>query len=160
TGRQSVEGDDVGEVLRRVQDGEFAPPRAIEPTVDRALEAVCLKAMARAPGDRYATPKALAEDVEHWLAGEPVSAYPEPWSDRARRWSRKHRTLVTSGAAVLLLGLMGSVGFAAVVSGKNRELARQTKRAEVREQMAIDAVKRFRDAVVEEPVLKNNRSLE
>jgi serine/threonine protein kinase len=60
TGRPPFEGDDLGEVLRRVQDGEFAPPRAIEPTVDGALQAVCLKAMARAPGDRYTTPKAMA----------------------------------------------------------------------------------------------------
>ena len=78
-----------------------------------------------------------------------------------RRWSRKHRTLVTSAAAVLVLGLMMSaVGFAAVVTAKNRELARQTQRAEAREQMAINAVKRFRDVVVEEPVLKNNPALE
>ena len=39
-----------------------------------ALEAVCLKAMALKPEDRYAAPKALAEDVERWLADEPVTA--------------------------------------------------------------------------------------
>ena len=43
-----------------------------------ALEAVCLKAMALRPEDRYASPRALADDVEHWLADEPVSALPEP----------------------------------------------------------------------------------
>ncbi len=61
---------------------------------------------------------------------------------------------------MLGLGLIGSIGFAAVVTGKNRELARQTQRAEKREQTAIDAVERFRDVVVEEPVLKNNPALE
>ena len=61
---------------------------------------------------------------------------------------------------MLLLGLLGSVGFVAVVTGKNRELARQTERAEKREQMAIKAVERFRDAVVEDQVLKNNSALE
>ena len=38
--------------------------------------------MALRPEDRYASPRALADDVEHWLADEPVSAYREPWPAR------------------------------------------------------------------------------
>ena len=53
TGRPPFEGD-VGEVLRAVQRGEFPPPRQLDPTIDPALEAVCLKAMAHRPEDRYA----------------------------------------------------------------------------------------------------------
>ncbi|MGO9922041.1 MAG: protein kinase domain-containing protein, partial [Isosphaeraceae bacterium] len=159
TGRAPFDGGGAAEVLPKVQRGEFARPRAVNPSIPKSLEAVCVKAMALKQADRYATPRALAEDIEHWLADEPVSAYREPWPDRARRWSRKHRTLVTSAAAVLVLGLLGSLGFAAVVTGKNRELARQTQRAEARERMAIKAVERFRDVVVEEWALKNNPAL-
>ncbi len=54
TGRPPFEGDDIGEVLRKVQRGDFPPPRQLDPTIDRALEAVCLKAMATEPEDRYA----------------------------------------------------------------------------------------------------------
>jgi serine/threonine-protein kinase len=160
TGRPPFTGEDAAAVLPSVQRGEFARPRAVNPSIPKQLEAICIKAMALKPGDRYATPRALAEDIEHWLADEPVSAYREAWPERARRWARKHRTLVTSAAAVLLLGLLGSVGFPTVVTAKNGELARQTERAHAREQMAIDAVKRFRDVVVEEPVLKSNPVLE
>jgi serine/threonine-protein kinase len=160
TGQAPFTGDDPAEVLRKVQRSDFASPRLVNPSIPKPLEAICLKAMALTQKDRYASPRALAEDIEHWLADEPVSAYREPWPDRARRWSRRHRTLVTSAAAVLALGLLGSVGFAAVVTGKNRELARQTQRTLVRERMAVDAAKRFRDVVVEEPVLKNNPALE
>ena len=128
--------------------------------IDRALEAVCLKAMSLKLEDRYGSCRALAEDIERWMADEPVSAYCGPWHDRARRWSRKHRALVTSAAAVVVLGLIGSVGFTAVVTAKNRALAEQSQRAEAREQMAIEAVKRFRDVVVEEPVLKNSPALD
>jgi serine/threonine-protein kinase len=160
TGRAPIDGDDAAEVLRRAQRGDFARPRAVNLSIPRPLEAICIKAMALKQADRYETPSAVADDIEHWLADEPVSAYREAWPDRARRWSRRHRTLMTSAAAVLLLGLLGSAGFAAVVTAKNHELARQTQRAEAREQMAIDAVKRFRDVVVEEPVLKNNPALQ
>ena len=46
TGRPPFEGDDIGEMLRKVQRGEFARPRQLDPSIDQALEAVCLKAMA------------------------------------------------------------------------------------------------------------------
>ena len=52
---------------------EFAPPRRVKSEVPAALEAVCLKAMARRPEDRYASPRLLADDVEHWLADEAVT---------------------------------------------------------------------------------------
>ncbi len=69
TGRPPFDGE-VFDVLRKVQGGEFAPPRRVDPSVDAALEVVCLKAMAAEPGGRYPTPKALAEDVERWMADE------------------------------------------------------------------------------------------
>jgi serine/threonine protein kinase len=130
TGRSPFEGDDVREVLGRVQRGDFAPPRAIAPGIDPALEAVCLKAMAREPADRYATSRALAEDLEWWMADEPVSAWREPLSARARRWARRHRTGATSAAAALLAGLIGLLALAAVQSRYNRELKASLQRAE------------------------------
>src|SRR5262249_18606836 len=54
TGRAPFDGE-AGEVLRKVQRGEFAPPRQLDPSVDKALEAICLKAMATRPEDRYAS---------------------------------------------------------------------------------------------------------
>src|SRR5262249_47525662 len=78
----------------QVQRGTYRPPRQVRPEVPRALEAVCCKALSLEPADRYATLQALAADVEHWLADEPVSAYPEPWAARAGRWLRRHRAFV------------------------------------------------------------------
>jgi serine/threonine protein kinase/Flp pilus assembly protein TadD len=94
------------EVLRRVEAGRFPPPCQVNPAAPRALEAVCLKAMAHAPGRRYATALELAEDVERWLADEPVRAYREPRATRARRWVRRHRTLVTTLSAVLAVSVL------------------------------------------------------
>ena len=86
TGRPPFEGDDVASVLRRVQWADFTAPRKVNHTIDPALEAVCLKAMAFAPDDRYATSRALADDIERWTAGQAVSAWQEPLFRRARRW--------------------------------------------------------------------------
>jgi len=102
TGRAAFEGpgDDVLEKVRR---GDFPAPRSVRREVPRALGAICLKAMALEPEGRYATARDLADDVERWLADEPVSAYREPWHARARRWARRHRILVTAAAAAFLL---------------------------------------------------------
>src|SRR5262249_29161189 len=51
TGKTPIGEADVGEALRRVQRGEFPPPRAVRPSIPQALEAVCLKAMALKPED-------------------------------------------------------------------------------------------------------------
>jgi serine/threonine protein kinase/formylglycine-generating enzyme required for sulfatase activity len=103
-GKPPFDGE-AGEVLRAVQRGEFPAPRRLDPTIDRALEAVCLKAMAREPGERYPTARALAEDVERWMAGEPVTAWREPWTTRARRWVGRHRTGVTAAVAAAFVAL-------------------------------------------------------
>ena len=86
-----------------------------------ALEAVCLKAMAREPGGRYASPKDLADDIEHWLADRPVTAWKEPVSVRLRRWLGRHRTLMAASLAVLLTAVVGLTVSAVFLSTeKNR----------------------------------------
>src|SRR5262249_31405144 len=74
--------------------------RRVRPEVPAALEAVCLKAMALKPQDRYGSAKDLATDVERWLADEAVSAYREPWTARLGRWARRHRPAVAATAAL------------------------------------------------------------
>ena len=63
------------EVCARIGRGDFAPPREVNPQVPRALEEVCLKAMALDRERRYRTAKELADDVERWLNDEPVLAW-------------------------------------------------------------------------------------
>src|SRR5262249_12740448 len=62
------------------------------------------------------------EDIERWLADEPVSAWREPLVRRARRWSRRNRTLVTTAAAAVVVALAGTVAVLAVQTRANREL--------------------------------------
>jgi tetratricopeptide (TPR) repeat protein/tRNA A-37 threonylcarbamoyl transferase component Bud32 len=111
TGQAPFTKDAEGAVLQKVQRGEFAPPRQVHGCVPAALEAVCLKAMALRPQERYPSPQALADDLEHWLADEPVVAYREPVAVRLGRWRRRHRALVAGvTAAALALVVMGAIG--------------------------------------------------
>jgi hypothetical protein len=89
--------------MERVRRGEYPRPRAVRRDVPRALEAVVLKAMALRPGDRYPSPRDLADDIERWLADEPVTAWREPWSFRARRSLGRHRVALTAVTAALAL---------------------------------------------------------
>ena len=130
TGRPPFEGE-LGEVLRRVQRGEFPRPRRHDPSIDPALEAVCLKAAAGRPEDRYASARALADDVERWLADEPVTAWREPLSRRARRWARRHRSWVAAiGFAVVAVAVVAST--AAVAIGRSLAAERAALAAETR----------------------------
>ena len=81
----------VVEVIKQVERGEWLPPGQVNGSVPAPLDAICRKAMALRPGERYGSALALAEDVEHWLADEPVAAYAEPAGARLRRWMRKRR---------------------------------------------------------------------
>jgi len=104
TGHPPVES---GDILRRVSVGDIDPLRKHISAVPRALEAICLKALALRPENRYADAWSLAADVKRWLADEPVTARRDPLPTRAWRWVRKHRTATTAAAAVLVVGSIG-----------------------------------------------------
>ena len=124
TGMPPFEGDDVGAILRAVQKGDFVPPRQLEPAIDRALEAICLKAMAQRPEDRYGSCKALADDIERWMADESVIAWKEPWNRKLVRWLTRHRTGVTAAGAAMLMALAGLGAVSGVQARANGELKR------------------------------------
>ncbi len=130
TGHAPHRGGGTAELLRRIALGETPRARATEPSAPAALEAVCARAMARAPEQRYESAAALADDVQRWLADEPVSAYAEPLRVRVGRKLRRYRSLV-AGAAVVLLSV------AAVASVLAWRISREKDRAEAAEQVAL-----------------------
>lgn len=105
----------------------FEPPRQHKSDVPRALEAIVLKAMAKEPADRYTDAKALAADVERWIADEPVTAWREPFTIRARRWVKAHRTLVTTASSVATAAAVLIAGSAIFIAEKNRQLSRSNQ---------------------------------
>jgi formylglycine-generating enzyme required for sulfatase activity len=142
TGRAPFAEDDVGAVLGKVQRGDFAPPRQVERDAPPALEAVCLKAMALQPEARYATPRELAEEIERWLADEPVRAYREPLPARLGRWLRRHQTLTVGACALLLAGVI-ALAISTILIGKaQQETADALKKEEQARQVTAEVLKR------------------
>jgi serine/threonine protein kinase len=117
TGKAPIEKEDATEMIAAVRLGRYRKPRELAAWVPPALEAICLKAMSLHPVSRYASPTALADELELWLADEPVSAWREPWPARVARWSRRNRSLIgtaiggltaTTAAAVVIMGLVSA----------------------------------------------------
>jgi len=177
TGRPPFTGD-VVDVISAVQRGDFRPPRQLDSNIDPALEAVCLKAMALRPADRYPTPRALAEDVEKWAADEPVTAWREPVSRRTRRWARRNRTAVTAASVALVAGVVGLAAVLAVqtkakaelarslfnetkanreLAAANAELGRSQAAVQARFDLAVDAIRTFHTGVSEDFLLKEEK---
>jgi len=119
TGTGAFTGRTVKQLIEQVIAGEFAAPQQVQQHVPNALNAICLKAMALAPDQRYTSARAMAEDIEHWLADEPVLAYPESRRERFNRWFRKHQARVQAiGIAVIAVAVVSL--FAAILIDQSR----------------------------------------
>jgi tetratricopeptide (TPR) repeat protein len=147
TGQEPVTGADVGEILGKVRRGAVLPARQVKRSVPAALEAVCQKAMALRPEERYESARALADDVEHWQADEPVRAYREPWRQRAGRWMRRHRTAVTTLAAGLLA--VGGVAWWLVNEEQAARLRQEAQLERAEREKAEERAERTRQAEAE-----------
>jgi hypothetical protein len=103
-------GGPFGTLMASILHDEPPPPSRFRPDLDCGLEAICLKALAKQPGDRHPSMKAFARALEGYLAGEPaappelnvlevVAASPEGADpDAAAAPARKARTVKASPA--------------------------------------------------------------
>ena len=99
TGRAPFLSDDRANILSRVRAGDFLRPREIDSQVPKTLEAICLRAMALLPADRYPSAQAFADDVERYLAAGPAAARVERLTNPPQRglmgWAYRNRLLAT-----------------------------------------------------------------
>jgi eukaryotic-like serine/threonine-protein kinase len=134
TGRPPFQADDVLDTLVQVRQREPEPPHKVNRRVDRDLEAVCLKCLAKDPARRYPTAEALAEDLERWQAGEPTRARPLTQAARLWRWCRR-KPLAVAAAAGLLLAVLTAAGFSGWVA---RDRAARRAQAEAPVSAAVE----------------------
>ena len=140
---------DATALIDRVRLGDFPAPRKLNAQVPRALEAVCLRAMAVRPEHRYARATDLALEIERWLADEPVACYREPAPARLARWGRRHKPVV-AGAAALLLTAVAALSAGIVLVGREQRKTDAQRREAVHQRELVSQKAeslRRRDAV-------------
>jgi serine/threonine-protein kinase len=131
SGEKSMEA-----LLRRIRHEPPTRPRQLAPDAPVPLQAVCLRALAKDPADRYQSATELAQEVRRWLADEPVRAHKDAWNVRLGRWARRHRTMVASLGVFLSAIIVGLVVTTLLI---NHEKSRT-------EQARAKAVRNFRKA--------------
>lgn len=122
--QRPFDGDSKEEVFRRIRDEEPLALRRVRPRIPRELEVICLKALEKAPARRYQSAKALADDLECFLADRPIAARPPSAVTHVRKWVRRHPTTAVASGLVLA----ASVGLTAVgmeLRGERRVTAGQ-----------------------------------
>src|SRR5205823_2396716 len=113
--RPAVDGKDREEILRNIAFGEPVPPRSLDCGIPVDLETIALKALAREPADRYASPQELADDLRRSLEDRPIRAKRPTPLQRLRKWSQRHRNLVRATALFLVLAVVGLAGSAVLI---------------------------------------------
>jgi thiol-disulfide isomerase/thioredoxin/tRNA A-37 threonylcarbamoyl transferase component Bud32 len=124
-------------VILQVMHQEAPPVRQVNPRVPADLETICLKCLEKDPTKRYASAAALADDLDRFLAGEPIHARPVGRFERARKWARRR----PAAAAVLAMTALAAVALTAGGWWYNTRLQAalaESRRSEREAQLARD----------------------
>jgi WD40 repeat protein len=132
TGRPAFDDDDCVDLVRRIAAEDPEHPRRIDPNIPRDLETIVLKAMAKEPGERYATALELAEDLDRFDRGRPILGRSPGAVDRAAKWARRNRS---AAAAALILPVALAAGLSVAMIWRDGVLSRHN--AELKAALAL-----------------------
>ena len=104
-------------------------PRKYAPQLCPTLEAIILRSMALAPGERFATAAALASDLRKWATGEETETKPLSRGQRGRRWVRRHRVALTTGCLLAVFAAVAAVAMRAGDPDHQRKAASNTAKS-------------------------------
>ena len=130
-------GENRQQLLHQIIHDEPRSPRSLEKSVPVDLETIILKAVSKNPADRYGSAQEMAADLQRYLEDKPVLAKRPTLLDRARKWSRRHPSLVAAGILLLLLCIAGLLVNNRMIAGEqdktkdalNKVTAEQVKTA-------------------------------
>ncbi len=132
---QTGDGRRLADVIQETIEGRVTPPRQADRRIPKPLAAICMRALACEPNDRYKSVAALIEELERWKADQPVLAAPDSIADRLLRLARRYRAAAMSTAAALLaIAIVAAVGLMLV----NRARVHEAAARERAEALAIE----------------------
>jgi serine/threonine protein kinase len=117
------------EMLHAILEQDPEPPRRLVPTVPPELETICLKAMEKSVSSRYQTAREMADDLRRYLNDLPIVAKRPNLIQRSRKFVRRHKLLVTSITAIVLVVI--STLFTMRAQADRRRAEADRRRAEV-----------------------------
>ena len=105
-----VWGQDADEVRKMIKEDEPEPPRRRSPErrIPVELDAICMRAIAKQPDDRYGDVRGMIEDLRNFRAGRPVVAYQDSAAGFVVKWLRTHRNWLV-GLMLAGSGLLGGL---------------------------------------------------
>jgi WD40 repeat protein len=112
SGRPPFAAENVPALLRRIAEDEPASLCSVRPGVNRDLEIICLKCLQKEPAGRHASAEALANELDRWLAGEPILSRPASSAERLARWARRRPALAAALGALAMAVVLGAAGVA------------------------------------------------
>ncbi len=154
TGEFPFSGESATEIVDKVKAAHLLPPRKANREVPPPLEAIVMKAMAKDAKDRYASAHELAQEVERWMADEPVRAHKESAWARSMRWMRRNRPLVAGLGALLMTALVGLAAGLWAVGREQTRTRQELNRAEDNLKLARRAVDQCFILATRDPLLQ------
>ncbi len=142
-------GPDRQSLLHQILNDDPVPPRNLDRSIPPELETIVLKALGKTPAERYATARELSDDLQRFLEDRPIKARRPTVFEKATKWARRHRAVVGSAVAALVLLVAGlSVATALIARAYDRERLKVQEAAEQRAQ-AEESFRQARAAVDE-----------
>jgi eukaryotic-like serine/threonine-protein kinase len=157
------------EALPSISAQRKTEPARLTKLVRGDLDSIVMKSLEKDRTRRYETADGFARDIQRYLNGDAVEACPPSATYKLKKFALKHRGALATAALFAILLVAATLISTGLAMWANHERIRALKaesaakkqkgRAEEREQLAIDAVKRYGDVVRETPELKNNPGL-
>jgi eukaryotic-like serine/threonine-protein kinase len=118
------------ELMHAILHDEPVRPRAHDGRIPRDLETIVLKAIAKAPADRFADAGAMAAELGRFLEGRPIRSRPVSLAERIWRWSRRNPGLAASSLLASVLAALLVIGSVAAAWSyrKQRDAIRSEER--------------------------------
>ena len=163
TGSPPFQASTAAETLRMVIHEEPVLPSRHNATVPADLQTICMKCLEKVPERRYASAAALANDLQCFLAEQPITARPISAMEKLLRWTKRNRALATGLSAVTLL-ILSMLAVSIIAASHFRRLAKENgELAMQKTKLAIDANVQRGKAVeaekIEQQLRKNAESL-